>query len=141
MLSVQVVVTKGKDIILPPRESINGWRQHNNLMVAVEGGDIEKAQALIKEGANINRTIISIQRTPLCTAIYNNYIEMVGYLLAQGASPNQPTSGAYYRICLTARHNQIEMIKLLTAYGADINQMDNGRKVSEFSGASYVVCF
>ena len=57
-------------------------------------GDLQKAELLIKYGAEINPVDEEYQSTPLGMASRWGHIEMVDYLLNQGAHPNK--AGAFW---------------------------------------------
>jgi ankyrin repeat protein len=68
------------------------WHHVTILHDMAQKGDIEKATLLLKHGANINPVDEEYQSTPLGMAARWGHIEMVKFLLEQGADPNK--SGA-----------------------------------------------
>ena len=81
-------------------------------------GNIQKAALLIKYGAGINPVEEEYQSTPLGLAVRWEQIEMVKYLLQQGADPNK--SGAVWSTPLAwaKKKGHIEIEKILKESGA-----------------------
>ena len=58
--------------------------------------------------------------TPLYSAVKNNSLEMVQYLLEKGAQVNLPSSqGVSSPLLIAAYNNNVEMVSLLLNAGAD----------------------
>jgi hypothetical protein len=64
------------------------WQQVTILHDMAQKGFIDKAELLIKYGADLNRIDEAYQSTPLGLAARWGQIEMVKYLLSQGANTN-----------------------------------------------------
>jgi len=90
------------------------WHHVTILHDMAQKGQIEKAELLIKYGANLNPVEEEFQSTPLGMAARWGQTEMVEYLLSKGADPKQ--SGAAWSTPLAwARkkgHSEIENILL-----------------------------
>jgi len=65
------------------------WHHVTLLHDMAQKGDILKAELLIKYGADIDAVDEEYQSTPLGMAARWGHVEMVNYLLAQGADPNK----------------------------------------------------
>ena len=57
------------------------------LLVAAGKGDLAKVKELVTQGADVNGQSLA-SSTPLIEATYNGRIEVVKYLLENGANPN-----------------------------------------------------
>lgn len=94
------------------------WHHVTLLHDMAQKGEINKAELLIKYGADIDRVEEEYQSTPLGMAARWGHIEMVDYLLAKGADPNK--AGASWATALAwakkKKHTGIE--KILRKSGA-----------------------
>ena len=94
--------------------NVMSWHHVTILHDMAQKGNIPKAELLIKHGADIDPVDEEYQSSPLGMASRWGHIEMVEYLLKQGADPNK--SGASWSTPLAwARkkgHNDIESILL-----------------------------
>ncbi|HVE60331.1 MAG TPA: ankyrin repeat domain-containing protein [Chitinophagaceae bacterium] len=92
--------------------NVMSWHHVTILHDMAQKGDIAKAELLIKHGAEINAVDGEYQSTPLGMAVRWGHIEMVEYLLKQGADPNR--SGAPWSTPLKwakkKEHNEIENV-------------------------------
>jgi len=97
---------------------VMSWHAVTILLDMAQKGEIEKAELLIKHGAAINTIEEEYQSTPLGMAVRWGHIEMVRFLLSQGADPNK--SGATWATPLAwARRKRYEAIeKILIDAGA-----------------------
>ena len=64
------------------------WHHVTILQDMAQKGDLAKAELLLKYGANINAMDEEYQSTPLGMAAHWGHLEMVNYLLEQGADPD-----------------------------------------------------
>ena len=89
---------------------------HNNL---------ECVKILIEAGGNINEKHNGVY-TPVTTAIRDNRIEILSYLLSHGADPNEPGEGI--PLINAARYEDQKRLMMLLDAGADVNKKnDSGR--------------
>ena len=90
------------------------WHHVTLLHDMAQKGQLDKAELLIKYGAEIDPVEEEYQSTPLGMAARGGHVEMVGYLLSKGAAPTK--SGAPWSTPLAwARkkgHAEIEQILL-----------------------------
>jgi len=88
------------------------WHHVTLLHDMAQEGDIQKAALLLKHGAEINPLDDVYQSTPLGLAARWGNVEMVEFLLKQGADPNK--SGASWATPLSwakkKGHNDVENI-------------------------------
>lgn len=94
----------------------------SSLGLACFFGYPEIAKYLIDQGAKINipsKNKMNVQ--PLHSAIAAKNIEMVTYLLEQGADVNVRQTGGFTPLHAAAQQGNGELIKLLLTHGADIN--------------------
>ena len=93
---------------------MNGY-QETPLMYVSLMGDLPRARALIKRGAEVNQ----LGWTPLHYAASKGNLEMVKYLLAQGAMPNAPAPNGTSPIMMAAGSGSFEVVQVLLNAGAD----------------------
>lgn len=87
-----------------------------------------------------------ISRTPLALAVHYNRVQMVEYLLAQGADPNAQGPGPNPRysnpLYLAAMNNSPDMLKLLINAGASTYISVNGVDIVELMiNKGFLDCF
>ncbi|EGU88826.1 hypothetical protein FOXB_00669 [Fusarium oxysporum f. sp. conglutinans Fo5176] len=101
----------------------------NTLYFAVEGGNIDIAESLIKAGADL-MTDTGIGLTALHQAVSNGDISMAKYLLMEGIDPNSTDpfekTPLHFINCSEEEraHPAVKMIKTLVEHGTDINRWD-----------------
>ena len=92
------------------------------LILAATNGHLEAAEALVARGARIDGKVY--ETTPLLRATFRNRVEMVDWLLDQGADPNGTGWLGGHAKGVTAFHlaaadGSLEIIERLRATGAD----------------------
>ncbi|ENH65270.1 hypothetical protein FOC1_g10005800 [Fusarium oxysporum f. sp. cubense race 1] len=101
----------------------------NTLYFAVEGGNIDIAESLIKAGADL-MTHTGIGLTALHQAVSNGDISMAKDLLVEGIDPNSADpfgkTPLHFIKCSEEEmaHPAVKMIKTLVEHRADINRWD-----------------
>jgi hypothetical protein len=87
------------------------------LRLAIESGDLDIVDLLVKAGANLNP---KEKTPPLSIAAERNDIEMVEYLLENGATEELSSESGFTTALEYAVNNRnIDMIELLIGYGAN----------------------
>ncbi|EMI44521.1 ankyrin repeat domain-containing SOCS box protein [Rhodopirellula sp. SWK7] len=83
-----------------------------------DGGDLRMVKLLVALGASVDP--MDVIRTPLAYAIPSADVEIIRFLLEQGANPNADRCliGA-----LNRRQNSLEIVRLLIQKGAEVNRV------------------
>ncbi len=102
--------------------------ESHSLRDAIQGGDIEAAELLIKSGANVNYNY-ERNSTPLHIAIGYEQFKIARLLINNGANVNAKTEN-HGKDDLTPMHlaifaNTPEFIELLASHGALINERES----------------
>jgi ankyrin repeat protein len=92
--------------------NVKSWHQVTLLHDMAQKGNIQKAELLIRHGAEMDAIDEEFQSTPLGMAARWGHIEMVKFLLSHGANPNK--SGMPWSTPLAwakkKEHNEVERI-------------------------------
>eukprot|EP01006_Ploeotia_vitrea_P022281 TRINITY_DN54684_c0_g1_i1.p1 TRINITY_DN54684_c0_g1~~TRINITY_DN54684_c0_g1_i1.p1 ORF type:complete len:584 (-),score=32.47 TRINITY_DN54684_c0_g1_i1:177-1844(-) len=97
------------------------------LMYACNMGFLDVVQLLFDAGANIHTEFEHQTRdkgnvyTPVMVAVISNQVDIVEYLVAKGADPNQATTSTT-PLVLAILKNHLSAIEALIYGGADVNQ-------------------
>jgi ankyrin repeat protein len=94
------------------------WHHVTILHDMAQKGDMEKAALLLKHGANINPVDEEYQSTPLGMAARWGHIEMVSFLLKQGADPDKAGAPWATPLAWAIKKNHSAIIDLLKHAGA-----------------------
>lgn len=100
----------------------------NELITAVDLNDVETAEQLIQQGANVNY-IDDFGFTPLFIAIRNKSIDMATMLVNHGARINidhGPIDNGPIPLMYAIDMNSFEIVKLLVNRGANVNYIHLG---------------
>jgi ankyrin repeat protein len=96
------------------------------IIQAAEDGDLEEVQRLVQQDRQLLGAVWDL-KTPLTAAAARGRVEVVRYLLDEGADINLRPAGfcsaAFHRACDQGR---VEVVALLLARGADTGPSDNG---------------
>ena len=93
------------------------WHHVTILHDMAQKGNIQKAELLIKYGADTNHVDEEYQSTPLGMAARWGHIEMVEYLLKQGADLNKSGASWATPLAWAKKKGYIEIEKILTDSG------------------------
>lgn len=95
------------------------------MLLAAEFGRIDVLKYLIEEkGANPNicdRT----RNTPLWTSSFHGKLELVQYLLENGAQIDRPNMGGETPLLAASAGGKLDVVMLLVEKGADVNRSNN----------------
>jgi len=94
------------------------WQHVTILHDMAQKGFIDKADLLIKHGADINPVDEEYQSTPLGMAARWGHIEMVDYLLKQGADPNKSGAPWSTPLAWAKKKGHVGIEKMLRDSGA-----------------------
>jgi ankyrin repeat protein len=96
--------------------NVMSWHHVTILHDIAQKGDIQKAELLIKHGADINPVEEEYQSTPLGMAARWGHAEMVKYLLAQGADINKAGASWATPLAWAKKKGHIEVERILKNY-------------------------
>ena len=96
-----------------------GYFDEPPLHDAAMRGDVEKVQALIKKGEDVNG-VNSEGATPLHWAAFKGHVEVARVLLANGAQVNALTKKGSSPLRLATTHKQTKMIRYLQSRGGRV---------------------
>lgn len=94
------------------------WHHVTVLHDMAQKGNIQKAELLVRHGAEINCIEEEYQSTPLGMAVRWGHIEMVKYLLQQGANPNKAGASWATPLAWAKKKGFVEIEKVLAEAGA-----------------------
>ncbi|MCK4655058.1 MAG: ankyrin repeat domain-containing protein [Candidatus Cloacimonetes bacterium] len=102
-------------------KKILGW-EIANFLSASSMGNITKVKEILSKGMNINALQNTTFESALSMATRSNQLDMLEFLLQNGADPNIPVS-AVKQSCLylAAEYGHTEVAKILIKYGANPN--------------------
>lgn len=97
----------------------------NPLMIACYRGQTEAAKALIKLGADVNRT--SAEGTALLAAVYQNNTELAKFLIKKKAKLNAQGPDGNTALMYAVLSQNLELVKVLVKNKADktVRNLDN----------------
>jgi len=94
------------------------WQHVTILHDMAQKGVMDKAELLIKYGADINPIDEAYQSTPLGLAARWGHVEMVEYLLKEGADPNKSGASWSTPLAWAKKKEHVEIEKILKSNGA-----------------------
>jgi len=95
---------------------------NDDLLKAVEDGDVEAAQNAMKNGADVDAEVIDGDMkdwTVLMVAAFYGHADVIKLLLDHGADVNAKTSKGSTALMAAAEH--VDVVKLLLDHGAEVN--------------------
>lgn len=111
---------------------------NEDFISAVKKGDVKKAEAFLKKGADINtrdQTDVTWGETALIIASTKGDRKMVKMLLAKGADPNF-TNESFTALNYASMEGHLEVVKMLVEKGADVNAKDGNGMTTLMSACS-----
>ena len=106
------------------------------MLWAAEHGKMEEAEKLIRLDATLVNVKDEDEYTPLHRASYNNHLDMISFLLANGADLNARTNDGWQAFHSACRWDNVDAAKLLINHGADIQVVTNGKNTALHLAAS-----
>ncbi|KAH7643144.1 ankyrin repeat domain-containing protein 49 [Dermatophagoides farinae] len=97
-----------------------------NVFEAAEKGSIELMKQFQRMDPELINSHDSEGYTPLHRACYQNQIDMVKWLIMNGANVCARTNDGWQPIHSTAHWGHTKILRILLAYGANINSRTNG---------------
>jgi len=94
------------------------WHHVTILHDMAQKGDIKKAELLIRYGADIDAVDEEYQSTPLGMAARWGQVEMVEYLIGEGADPNKSGASWSTPMAWAKKRGHTEIEKILNDHGA-----------------------
>eukprot|EP00817_Percolomonadidae_sp_ATCC50343_P004227 CAMPEP_0117430770 /NCGR_PEP_ID=MMETSP0758-20121206/10321_1 /TAXON_ID=63605 /ORGANISM="Percolomonas cosmopolitus, Strain AE-1 (ATCC 50343)" /LENGTH=210 /DNA_ID=CAMNT_0005219145 /DNA_START=308 /DNA_END=940 /DNA_ORIENTATION=+ len=99
-----------------------GTRQGSALLAAVDNGNVNIADLLIKAGANVNMVTEYINYTPLVIACHQKNLEMVKLLVQAKAITRKFSDNLrYFPLYIAINTKNLELVTYLMDHGADVN--------------------
>lgn len=100
-------------------------RKNNDLLYAIEAGDLEKVVALIEDGAHVNSLNLTAN-TPLSVAVAFRQLPIVQFLLKQGADVNLANTSGITPLYRAASLNDLAIVReLLKVPTINVNLADD----------------
>lgn len=89
------------------------------LMDAAYTGETDAVRLLIKEGADVNATAVSLQTTPLIYAAEKGYNDVVQILIEAGANTNAKADWGFTPLLAASQYAHHEVVKTLLDAGSN----------------------
>lgn len=112
---VQVLIQHNADL---EHQNENG---HTPLMEAASGGHVKVAKLLLENGAGINTHSSEFKESALTLACYKGHVDMVFFLLEQGADQEHKTDEMHTALMEASMDGHVEVARLLLDHGAQVN--------------------
>lgn len=96
-----------------------------HLIQACLQGDLKAAQAALQAGADLEATSGVAQATPLQLALYRDHLELVAFLLEQGADPRVKNRNGKSPLIIAANGGQFDLTRLLLKYPVGLESQDD----------------
>ena len=115
-------------------ERVQQAKKNRALFEAVKNGDIEQVKSLIADGADIDARwgdtctkeeqekakVKDVEKTPLCSAVDSNNIDLVKLLVEAGADINVDAKG-WTPLCRAVDESKTAIVEYLIDHGAKVN--------------------
>ncbi|XP_044269868.1 ankyrin repeat domain-containing protein 49-like [Tribolium madens] len=111
------------------------------ILAAAENGKLDEVKALLKLDPTLVSSTDKEGYTPLHRACYGNHVEVVKYLLQNGADIAAKTEVQWQPLHSCCHWNNIECAQILLAEGADVNALSEGGQTPLHIAASHGVCY
>jgi ankyrin repeat protein len=111
------------------------------MLQAAENGQLEEVKSLIQTDPSLVNVTDKEGYTPLHRACYGNHVEIVKYLLQNGANIAAKTELQWEPLHSCCRWNHIECAQVLISEGADVNALSEGGQTPLHIAASHGVCY
>jgi thiol-disulfide isomerase/thioredoxin len=111
--------------VAPPFQS-----EFKDIFEAASKGTIQNVEYFLKNGADVNTNDNKYGDTPLhCAAAGNADVEVLKYLVSQGANVNANNSYKHTPLyCAAIRNSNVDVLEYLVSQDADVNAKDNEGK-------------
>lgn len=96
------------------------------IRAAGKQNDLIRMRELIEAGANVNGRLASVGTSALSWTACGGHIELMKFLLSQGADVNAPANMGFSTLSCAAMKGQAEAVALLLAHGANPNSVEPG---------------
>ncbi len=107
-------------------ETISEQQALDEAMIRAAGkrNDLNALRELLQEGANVNARLASVGTSALSWTACGNHIELMTFLLSQGADVNVPATAGFSALSCAAGLGQAQAVALLLAHGANPNPVE-----------------
>ncbi|KAI2808945.1 ankyrin repeat domain-containing protein [Blomia tropicalis] len=125
-LEIDRMSTKGQHGDDMESDNISEEPEEHPILKAAEKGKLDLVKQMIQmEPWSVNVSDVD-GYTPLHRASYNNRIEVVKYLIENGANVRAKTMDGWEPIHSAAQWGNVQIVRILMASGGDINARSNG---------------
>ena len=97
---------------------------------AAEAGDLKRVQVLVEQRADKEKTGGSFGYTPLIIASYNGHLDVVRYLVEQGADIEKAVDYGDTPLIWASAEGPLEVVRYLLEQGADVNKTNDSGSTS-----------
>ena len=111
------------------------------ILSAAENGKLDEVKSLLEQDPTLANVTDKEGYTPLHRACYGNHVEVVKYLLQNGANIAAKTEMQWEPLHSCCQWNNIECAQVLIAEGADVNAPSEGGQTPLHIAASHGACY